>query len=158
DGDERCADISASQAEHAHDRQRAVQAAYAQMANPTWDPAHADSASWYRELIVPDPGTAWPHTVERYTLLNNPGITLIFMNLRADGDDANKYHPASNPSGSATIGQMFDDHSLVTDTVVPSCGAAGSCVRSPSCAPDVPWQNYTHDQLATVLGNLIAMY
>jgi hypothetical protein len=156
-GDGRCGDTHASEDEHAHERQRAVQAAYAQMANPSWTAQQADSASWSRELIVPDSGVAWPHTVERYTLLNNSGITLIFMNLREDGD-GNRYDPASNPSGSPTIGQMFDDHSLVTDTVVPSCGPAGSCVHSPSCNPDVPWQNYSHDQLVTVLADLVTLY
>ena len=146
-GDGRCGDIEGSRAEHANERQRAVRAAYAQMANPSWTAAQANGASWTRELIVPDAGVAWPHTVERYTLTSAPNIRLIFLNLREDGD------------GSApTPGQTFRDHSLVTNTIIPSCGPAGSCVHSPSCNPDLPWQNYTYDQLVTVLSDLVAMY
>jgi hypothetical protein len=160
-GDSRCGPTEGtnpgSQDEHANERQRAVRAAYAQMTNPSWTAAQADNAAWTRELIVPDPEVAWPHTVERYTLVSNPGIRLIFMNLREDGD-GDKYDPVANPGGSPTIGQMFADHSLVTNTVVPSCGPAGSCVHVPSCGPDVPWQNYTYDQLVTVLSDLVAMY
>jgi len=152
DGDGRCASVDGSRDEHARDRQRAVRAAYARMANPALTAAQADAAAWTRELIVPDPEVTWPHTVERYTLGASPNIRLIFMNLREAGDSATGF------SGPGTIGQMFQDHALVTNTIVPSCGAAGSCVHSPSCNPDVPWQNYTYTDLVTVLTDLINMY
>jgi hypothetical protein len=153
DGDGRCASsVDAARDEHAGERQRGVRAAYAQMANPALTAAQADGAAWTRELIVPDPETTWPHTVERYTLNTSPNIRLIFMNLREDGDSA-----AHGPEA-ATIRQMLDDRALVTNTIVPSCGPAGSCLHSPSCNPDVPWQNYTHDDLAISLADLINMY
>jgi GlcNAc-PI de-N-acetylase len=142
-------EFEAARDEHANARQRAVKAAYAKMANPSLTPSEADNAAWTRELIVPDVGVPWPHTVERYTLNASPNIRLIFMNLREDGED---------PRGGPTIGQMFSDPALQTNTIIPSCGEYGSCEHSPSCQPDVPWQNYTRSELIKVLSELINLY
>jgi hypothetical protein len=80
-------------------------------------------------------GVSWPHTVERYTLVAAPRIEVIFMNIREDGDPQPPLHSLHN---------MFQDPTYVTNTIVPSCGPAATCVHFPSCGPDVPWQNYTH--------------
>jgi hypothetical protein len=87
------------------------------MANPGYTPAQADAASWTRELVVPDVGVTWPHTVERYTLNSHPNIRLIFMNLREDGESP-KY---PEPGGNITIGHVS------TRTASPLSSARARC-------------------------------
>ncbi len=121
-------------------RQHGIQAAYARMASR--GRIRPIPNVWTRELIVPDIGVPWPHTVERYTLAGLPRIQLIFMNIRDDGDPEPPLHATSF---------MFSDPTYVTNTIVPSCGPLATCVHSPSCGPDVPWQNYTHADVVNVL-------
>jgi hypothetical protein len=123
-------------------RQRGVQAAYAQMAGV--------SNRWTRDLFVPDAGVDWPHTAERYTLDAAPHIRLIFLNLPDGGATDEPYTNA--------LADMFEDPTYQTDTIVPSCGPPDTCVHSPSCNPDVPWQNYTRAEVLNVLGGLLTMY
>jgi hypothetical protein len=158
-------------AEFANARQLGIKAAYAHMAFPA--EAYPDELTWSRELVVPDLGATWPHTVERYTLDADPMIKLIFMNI---------------PDGGASIGDcgygsytnalinLFEDPSYVTDTIVPDCGPTqgygnylaacqGTSYPNPficnsfeGCSPSVPWQNYDHDGVAAVLTGLINTY
>jgi hypothetical protein len=81
-----------------------------------------------------------------YTLDASPNIRLIFLNLREDGEE---------PRGRPTIGQMFSDPDLETNTIIPSCAPYGSCLYSPGWEPDVPWQNYRRGDVINVLSGLI---
>lgn len=141
--------IEVARQKHATARQRAIKATYAQMANPKLTPLEADNAAWIRELITPDLGVQWPHTVERYTLKDFPQIRLIFMNLREAGED---------PQQGQTLWNMLSNHNLQTNTIVPSCGSYAQCSNSPNCNPNTPWQNYKQADIVNVLSRLIQMY
>jgi hypothetical protein len=134
-----------ARAEHAHDRQRGVRAAYAQMADPALTPAEADDAAWTRALITPD----GVHTVERYTLDAAPQVQLVFMDLREDGE--------TDPGGPSIV-KLFADPTLTTTTIVPSCNPHGSCLTTPACAPDMPAQTYARGDVLAVLAALVDAY
>jgi len=140
-------DYEAGRSERATNRQRAVKAAYAEMAGLS--APYDNNAYWQRELFVPDPEATWPHTAERYTLLGSKSVQLIFMNMRENGDTEGYPDPTA----------LYEDlnATVVTNTIVPSCGGFGTCTHSPSC-PDVPWQNYTRAQVLTVLEDLLTLY
>lgn len=153
-------------AEFATARQNGIKAAYAQMANVA-------APTWTRHLIVPDEGQPWPHTVEEYTLDQEPRIQLLFMNLPDGGSQVGKcpYEPYAN-----VLATMFDDPTQVTDTIQPSCGEIQGygadtlacdgedlpnpfvCNSFAGCSPTVPWQNYDHAGVVAVLTGLVAKY
>ncbi|MBL9021311.1 MAG: discoidin domain-containing protein [Myxococcales bacterium] len=167
-------------AELATARQDGMKAAYAVMAG------YSPSATWTRDLFVPDPGVPWPHIAERYTLNANPRIRLIFLNIPDGGSQVGQceYNPWTN-----ALDRMFHNASYVTTTVVPDCGLAqgypakgGYCTAddpqhngdSPgtldnvdngficnsftSCSPAVPFQNYDRAGLIAVLRGLLTQY
>jgi len=171
-------------AEFANQRQIAAKTAYAQMAAPNvTDPS---TLLWTRELIVPDAGVAWPHTVERYTLQANPNIILVFLNLPDAGSaigpcsypDPSTISPPNIPYTDALI-TLADSPTSVVSTIVPDCGpqqgflqAANTycandnqyypngfaCISFEGCSPSVPLQNYSQQDIIDVLQSLLTAY
>jgi LmbE family N-acetylglucosaminyl deacetylase len=162
-------------AEFAAARQVGIKAAYAQMVFPS-NP-QAATLAWSRELIVPDAGATWPHTVELFTLTSAPRIRLIFVNIPDGGAQIGKCDYA--PYDNALI-NMYDNPQYVTDTIVPDCGPAEGYDKSPKscpdtdapqgypnpficnanqgCSPSVPWQNYDQAGVMAVLKGIIDKY
>lgn len=164
-------------AEFAASRQLGIKAAYAQMAFPNYP--YPASLPWSRDFMVPDAGVTWPHTVERFTLLADPRIQLIFMNIP---DAGSQIGPCNHEPYANALGDMFEDPNYVSDTIVPDCGLNEGyenswmncqcslcngedwypnpfvCDVFQGCAPSVPWQNYDHAGVVAVLTGLINAY
>jgi len=119
----------------ARDRQLGIRAAYAQMDGFGPDNAGGYESYWQRALWRPD-GVHW---VERYTLVADPRIKLIFMNLH-DQPDPPEY----------SLTNLLYDSTFVAPMIVPDGSALASIPPSQL--------TYNHAGVLAVLKAIVGKY